>query len=93
MMKREAADFAEFRFGARLATPLPSRQVYVLVIGESSRRDHWQLFGYGRSTTPELAVLPHLVPIRHMVSAFAQTEAALPVMLTRKPAQWPASTV
>jgi glucan phosphoethanolaminetransferase (alkaline phosphatase superfamily) len=27
----------------------------VLVIGESSRIDHWQIFGYGRQTSPRLA--------------------------------------
>lgn len=80
---------ASYRFGARLVTPLPTRQIYVLVIGESSRRDHWQLFGYSRHTNPELSKERNLVPIGHMVSAFTQTMTALPVMLTRKPTTWP----
>ncbi|MDE5838068.1 MAG: lipid A phosphoethanolamine transferase [Paramuribaculum sp.] len=31
-----------------------NREVYVLVIGETSRADHWQLNGYDRPTNPEL---------------------------------------
>lgn len=31
------------------------REVYVLVIGETSRADHWQLNGYHRTTNPQLA--------------------------------------
>lgn len=84
-----------FHFDAQLATPLGSgrRQIYVLVIGESSVRTHWQLFGYARATNPELSQLRNVIPIRHMVSAFSQTMTALPVMLTRKPATYPGLSV
>ncbi|HXD38261.1 MAG TPA: phosphoethanolamine transferase domain-containing protein, partial [Rhodanobacter sp.] len=57
-MRAEAAKFKAFRFHAhRIGPPLHQRQVYVLVIGESSRRANWQLFGYDRATNPELSKL------------------------------------
>ncbi|WP_066458575.1 phosphoethanolamine transferase [Castellaniella caeni] len=91
---RAAIDaLADYRFGARLSTPTPGRQVYVLVVGESSQRGHWQLFGYPRATNPELSTEPNLVPISRMVSAFTQTMTALPVMLTRKPATAPGTAL
>src|SRR5579875_2675338 len=44
-MRADAAKLDAFRFHAHRTGPQPHRrQVYVLVIGESSRRDHWQLF-------------------------------------------------
>lgn len=75
----------DFRFHAHRAVHPGQRQIYVLVIGESSRRDHWQLFGYDRPTTPELSRTEHLIPITHMVSAWPTTIGAVPAMLTRKP--------
>ncbi|HVX06008.1 MAG TPA: phosphoethanolamine transferase [Rhodanobacteraceae bacterium] len=85
-MRADARSLANFRFHARRIGPQPhQRQVYVLVIGESSAREHWQLFGYRRATNPELSKLAHLVPIRRMVTSWPETIAAVPVMLTRKP--------
>jgi glucan phosphoethanolaminetransferase (alkaline phosphatase superfamily) len=77
----------DFRFhGRRVADP-GRRQIYVLVIGESSRVDRWQLFGYGRPTNPELSRIRHLVPVSDMVSPWPMSIGAIPAMLTRKPPQ------
>jgi len=84
-MRAEAAQFRAFRFHAhRIGAPLPQRQVYVLVIGESSRRANWQLFGYGRATNPELSKLRNLVPITHFISTWPESIAAIPMILTRR---------
>ncbi|MBS0193795.1 MAG: phosphoethanolamine transferase [Proteobacteria bacterium] len=85
-MHANVARLDGFRFHARLATPLPQRQVFVLVIGEASRRDHWQLFGYARPTTPELEKTANLVPITDLDSAWPESITAIPMILTRKPA-------
>lgn len=85
-MREDARKLANFKFHAQRIAPQPhQRQVYVLVIGESSARDHWQLFGYDRPTTPELSKLTNLIPIRKMVTSWPETIAAVPIMLTRKP--------
>jgi glucan phosphoethanolaminetransferase (alkaline phosphatase superfamily) len=93
-MRGEAARFRAFRFHAhRIGAPLRQRQVYVLVIGESSRRANWQLFGYERATNPGLSKLANLVPITHFISTWPESIAAIPMILTRrKPAMaWDAS--
>jgi len=84
-MRGEAARFRAFRFHAhRTGAPLRQRQVYVLVIGESSRRANWQLFGYERPTNPELSKLKNLVPITHFISTWPESIAAIPMILTRR---------
>lgn len=85
-MRADSRALATFNFHAHREAPQPhQRQVYVLVIGESSARDHWQIFGYNRPTNPELSQLPNLIPIRRMVTSWPETIAAVPIMLTRKP--------
>lgn len=88
-MRANAAALEAFRFHARLTTPLHRRQIYVLVIGEASRRDHWQLFGYDRPDNPELMKTPNLVPIPDMLSAWPESITAIPMIVTRKPATAP----
>jgi glucan phosphoethanolaminetransferase (alkaline phosphatase superfamily) len=83
------ANFAkldDFRFHARqTGEEVKQRQIYVMVIGESSRRDHWQLFGYDRPTNPELTQVQNLVRIPDMLSSWPQSITAIPALLTRKP--------
>ncbi len=84
-MRAEAAKFKAFRFHAhRIGPPLHQRQVYVLVIGESSRRANWQLFGYDRATNPELSKLANVVPLTHFITTWPESIAAIPMILTRR---------
>lgn len=84
-MRTEAAQFRTFRFHARrVGPPLRQRQVYVLVIGESSRRANWQLFGYQRPTNPELSKLRNMVPIARFITTWPESIAAIPMILTRR---------
>lgn len=85
-MRANVSRLDGFRFGARTDATLPHRQIYVLVIGEASRRDHWSLFGYERPTNPELAKVANLVPITDLDSAWPESITAIPMILTRKPA-------
>jgi glucan phosphoethanolaminetransferase (alkaline phosphatase superfamily) len=75
----------DFRFHATRTNPVDGHHVYVLVIGESSRRDHWQLFGYARPTNPELSGIRNLIPIPQMLTSWPESIAAIPLILTRKP--------
>ena len=85
-MQADTRRFATFSFHAHRAGPQPHRrQVYVLVIGESDTRSHWQMFGYARPTNPELSKLANVIPITRMVTPWSVTIASVPVMLTRKP--------
>lgn len=79
------AKIQNFRFHAYRASHARQRQIYVFVIGESSRLDHWQLFGYDRPTNPELSRSEHLIPITDMVSPWPMSIGGVPAMVTRKP--------
>jgi glucan phosphoethanolaminetransferase (alkaline phosphatase superfamily) len=84
-MRIDASRLDAFRFHAYSAPSIGKREVYVLVIGESSRRDHWQLFGYPRGTNPELSKVPNLVPVADMVTSWPASLLAIPLTITRKP--------
>ena len=84
-MRADAAKLDAFHFHAHRAVIVHRRQVYVLVIGEASRRDHWQLFGYDRPTNPELSRLPNLVLITDMLASWPESITAIPMILTRRP--------
>ena len=84
-MRLDVAKLDAFRFHARRVTTLHRRQIYVLVIGESSRRDHWQLFGYDRATNPELSRVKNLVRIPRMLTSWPESITAIPLIVTRKP--------
>jgi len=74
-----------FLFHAVPSTQDDGRQVYVLAVGESSSRRHWQLFGYDRPTNPELQKESGLVPIPDMLASWPESLAAIPQVLTRQP--------
>lgn len=55
----------------------------VLVIGESSNRQHWGLYGYGRDTTPNLSKMKNELQVfTHVLSPRASTIEALEQVLT-----------
>ncbi|MBX9458607.1 MAG: phosphoethanolamine transferase [Rhizobium sp.] len=55
----------------------------VFVIGESSNRNNWSLFGYQRETTPKLdALRDNLVLFPDTVSSFGSTDIEVTRMLT-----------
>jgi lipid A ethanolaminephosphotransferase len=53
--------------------------VVVLVVGETARAANWQLNGYARPTTPELARLP-VINFSDVTSCGTNTETSLPCM-------------
>lgn len=75
-----------FKFGALQARALDVPQVFVMVIGESSRYDRWSLNGYKRETTPLLKKEKNLVSLTNVVTAVSATRLSVPVLISRKPA-------
>ncbi len=82
---------AEFNAALRGNNKLPDKitksgppgRIIVLVIGESSSRHHYSLYGYARRTTPNLdALRPELLVFSDVVSAHAHTIPALQEALT-----------
>lgn len=61
----------------------PSDELYMLVIGEASRYDHWSLNGYDRPTTPRLDTTGNILSFEKVYTLSNQTEVAVPMLLTR----------
>ena len=55
--------------------------LFVLIVGETARADHFSLNGYARDTTPELARLG-VVNFPHVTSCGTATEVSLPCMFS-----------
>jgi len=64
---------AAHRFDASRHAVPAERELYILVIGESSRRRSWGLYGYGRPTSPRLEATTNL---------FAFSDATSPATVT-----------
>lgn len=76
-------------FGAT-KPPSAESEIYVWVVGESSRPQNWSLFGYGRDTTPRLRRTPGIVPFPDMLTTAPHTSVAVPSMLSLRPiTDWP----
>ncbi|WP_151760466.1 phosphoethanolamine transferase [Acinetobacter junii] len=78
---------ANFKFNASSRSDSTQKQVYVLIIGETSRRANWSLNGYTRLTNPKLSQQKNLVNFSNMLAISSATRSAVPMILTRKPAE------
>ena len=56
---------------------------YVLVLGESARRDHLALYGYTSNTTPLMAQQKDLLVFNNMVSYGYNTSTSIPYLMTK----------
>lgn len=61
----------------------------VLVIGESTNRQHMSLYGYARDTTPQLQAIPELEVFRNVIAARPYTIETLQQTLTFADPQHP----
>ena len=71
-----------FHFGAKRRVSASSPEHYVLILGESVRRDHLQQYGYDRPTSPKLAARDDLLVFTDVVSPANQTRRAVKIMLS-----------
>lgn len=58
------------------------REVYVLVIGETSRADNWQIMGYGRPTNPRLSRRTDIYTFDRVLSEINTTHKSVPMLLS-----------
>ncbi|MBX6360604.1 MAG: phosphoethanolamine transferase [Acidobacterium ailaaui] len=57
------------------------RKVYVFLIGESSRYDHWHINGYVRNTSTHLDTTRNLLSFHNVCAAGGLTEYSVPLLL------------
>jgi glucan phosphoethanolaminetransferase (alkaline phosphatase superfamily) len=76
----EGRGIPKVRYGAdRVA----AREVHILIIGESARRDSWAVYGYSRPTTPNLDKLRgEAIFFQRAVADANVTICAVPILLT-----------
>lgn len=75
---------ADFTFEARSTRGEEVPEVYVLVLGETSRAHSWGLYGYPRPTTPKLAGLPReeLIAFQDVITQSNTTYKSIPIILS-----------
>ncbi len=71
-----------YRFGAKSARNDSVPEIYVLVIGETSRADNWQINGYERQTTPRLSQRNGLISFSKVLSENNTTHKSVPLLLS-----------
>ncbi len=72
----------DFTYGASSARDSKIHEVYVMVIGETSRADNWHMFGYGRQTTPRLESRDGLVGYARTLSESNTTHKSVPMLMS-----------
>lgn len=72
-----------FCFGAYKKDTIPQRQIYIFIIGETSRFDRWQINGYHRPTSPRLQQQKNLISFSDMIAGSNLTWLSVPQMITR----------
>jgi glucan phosphoethanolaminetransferase (alkaline phosphatase superfamily) len=72
----------KFSFFSKQDPSITDKQVHILIIGESSRYDHWGMNGYKINTTPLLSKRNDLISYSNTSSGGFMTEWAVPLLLT-----------
>ena len=83
LRKNHLREAQNFSFRAVRSDTLTARQAYVLIIGESSRYDRWQINGYPKATSPRLSSLKDLITYEDVVSGAHYTWVSVPQIITR----------
>lgn len=79
---------ADFSFCATKAVQAEGkREIYVLVVGETSRAMEWSLYGYERETTPRLEKLDGLIHFTDVITQSNNTHKSVPIILSAASAE------
>lgn len=83
-MKRYKEDTKNFKFDAKKTDSSDTaRHIYILILGEASRYDHWNINGYPRETSPQIEKLNNLVTFHDVASGGTMTIFSVPQLITR----------
>ncbi|WP_102408947.1 phosphoethanolamine transferase [Parabacteroides bouchesdurhonensis] len=79
---------ADFTFNATKPDRAKGRrEIYLLVVGETSRAMEWSLYGYDRETTPCMEKLDGLVHFTDVVTQSNNTHKSVPIILSAASAE------
>lgn len=85
--KNYPATSANFTFHATKPVQANNREIYVLIVGETSRAMEWSLYGYERETTPRMEKLPNLVHFTDAITQSNNTHKSVPIILSAASAE------
>ena len=71
-----------FSFDAKSVHDADQREIYVFVIGETSRANNWGLYGYERNTTPLLQQQEGLVAFSDVLTQSNTTHKSVPMLMS-----------
>lgn len=78
----------DFHFMASSDRDSLKKELYVLVIGETSRKMNWQIYGYDRQTTPLLqSIRDSILIYKDVLTQSNTTHKSVPIILTPADAQ------
>jgi glucan phosphoethanolaminetransferase (alkaline phosphatase superfamily) len=81
--KKFETEIEKFSFNGKPISKNQENEIYVLVIGETTRRANFHLYGYPRETTPQLEKTKNLTPFSNVNSSANLTLFSLPQIITR----------
>ena len=77
----------DFEFQAKSAHAADRREIYVMVVGETSRPLNWGLYGYERNTTPRLSKMYNLLFFSDVLTQSNATHKSVPLILSAASAE------
>lgn len=72
----------DFTFHAESTHPAENCEIYVMVIGETSRTLNWALYGYGRDTNPRLSRISGVTAFTNVLTESNTTHKSVPMLLS-----------
>ena len=72
----------DFSYNAKNTRQDSLPEIYVLVIGETSRADNWSLYGYSRNTNPGTSALHGLVVYQDAITMSNTTHKSVPLLMS-----------
>lgn len=82
MSKNYASSSADFTYNAQSQRKPELKEVYMMVVGETSRADNWQLLGYDRPTNPLLSQRKDVIAYHRALSESNTTHKSVPMILS-----------
>ena len=73
----------KYKFHARKIQNTGKPEIYILIIGESARRDRWSIYDYYRDTTPLLKNMNNVVAFEDVIAEWPLTQKSVPIILSR----------
>lgn len=71
-----------YKYDAVPTHPEEMREAYILIIGETSRADNWQILGYDRNTNPRLSKRQDVLAAGGAMSESNTTHKSVPMLLS-----------